>query len=430
MEGKIDINLRNFVTFIIYLAYRQVKEAMVMLNAILKYSKLQAVITKATLNSIDSIIQKLSIFFKEQMQDSRALRSLANGKLSTVKCEKKSTAIFHWAIILDLVTDMQMKSKAFPMPNASNGRTVISGRFISIGQQISLVLMEGEITANRWALFYLNQPTLIFSNAAQYMFLDEKQNIGIDLSEKLLLKLSGATKGNKFHDNWTSAICKVERRKNQTCPKYTTIQECLTLCIDEPLAQLFSINQDSIKPQSMVLELFELPAMDSIFTSNQKAPIHLEKLRDVKSEILCNVICDFHHALGVQTDLTTQINFLPELLRSYLMEQDKVEKGVGRSMEKETGTGKVGKTDQRQYICNQWKVDPKIRFIDKVKWDPPVIDEILRKLQIFDHRNTIPKVVQRHILDHCDMFVSKALSSIVKVAKEVSVKSDPMPGHL
>lgn len=62
-----------------------------------------------------------------------------------------------------------------------------------------------------WALFYLNEPTMIFSNTAQYTFVDEKQTVGIDLSEKLLLKLSGVTKENSFHhSNWTSVICKVE----------------------------------------------------------------------------------------------------------------------------------------------------------------------------------------------------------------------------
>lgn len=85
------------------------------------------------------------------MQDSRALLGLTNRTaLSTSKSEKKSLKIFHWAVILDLVTDMQMKSKTFPIPNASNGRTIISGQFIFIGEQASLVLMEGEITANRF----------------------------------------------------------------------------------------------------------------------------------------------------------------------------------------------------------------------------------------------------------------------------------------
>lgn len=38
--------------------------------------------------------------------------------------------------------------------------------------------------------------------------------------------------------------------------------------------------------------------------------------------------------------------------------------------------------DFRRFICERWVVDPKICFIDRFKWNPPVIDEILRKLQV------------------------------------------------
>lgn len=47
----------------------------------------------------------------------------------------------------------------------------------------------------------------------------------------------------------------------------------------------------------------------------------------------------------------------------------------------ETGIG-FERTDDREFICERWSVQPRIRFIDNVKWDPPVIDEILRKLQV------------------------------------------------
>lgn len=74
----------------------------------------------------------------------------------------------------------------------------------------------------------------------------------------------------------------------------------------------------------------------------------------------------------------------------YVIQDKEVEKETEKStMVKEAEKDEIGKKiDQRQYICKQWKVDPKIRFIDKVKWDPPVIDEILRKLQVSlkDHR--------------------------------------------
>ncbi|VDK44020.1 unnamed protein product [Gongylonema pulchrum] len=149
-----------------------------------------------------------------------------------------------------------MTSIGFPIPTAANGRTLVGGRFALDAQQASLVLMEGEILANRWALFYLNQPSLIFSNIAQYMFVDEKQTVGIDLTEKLLLKLTGMTKENKAHDfNRTTVVCKVEREKGHRWPKDSSVRECLAQRIDEPLVQLFSPSQESTK--TTVLELFE-----------------------------------------------------------------------------------------------------------------------------------------------------------------------------
>lgn len=40
------------------------------------------------------------------------------------------------------------------------------------------------------------------------------------------------------------------------------------------------------------------------------------------------------------------------------------------------------KKDQRHYVCQKWIVDPKIQFIDRFKWNPPVVDDILKKLQV------------------------------------------------
>uniref|UniRef100_A0A183DRQ7 FSA_C domain-containing protein n=1 Tax=Gongylonema pulchrum TaxID=637853 RepID=A0A183DRQ7_9BILA len=192
-----------------------------------------------------------------------------------------------------------------------------------------------------------------------------------------------------------------------------------------------------------------LPALDLVLTSNQKVPVTCTALRNINANVLCSVICEFHYALGVQTDFTTQANFLPELLLSYLPKQ-KESQPVGALSSKEKSTEKseneeedqrkyvctewkvdpkirfIDKVneneeeDQRKYVCTEWKVDPKIRFIDKVKWDPP----------IFDHRRTIPKVVQRHFFDQCDLFASKALLCIVKIAKEASLKSDSSVDYL
>lgn len=42
----------------------------------------------------------------------------------------------------------------------------------------------------------------------------------------------------------------------------------------------------------------------------------------------------------------------------------------------------ITKKDRRQYVCQKWIVDPKIHFIDRFKWNPPVVDDILKKLQV------------------------------------------------
>ncbi|KHJ88784.1 hypothetical protein OESDEN_11415 [Oesophagostomum dentatum] len=75
----------------------------------------------------------------------------------------------------------------------------------------------------------------------------------------------------------------------------------------------------------------------------------------------------------------------------------------------------VQKTDRRRYLCEKWAVDPKIRFIDRFRWNPPVIDEILRKLQIFDHRTTIPKALQRAVLDPLDQGLAMALYELLRL---------------
>jgi hypothetical protein len=104
-------------------------------------------------------------------------------------------------------------------------------------------------------------------------------------------------------------------------------------------------------------------------------------------------ICEFHNEVAVQTDFNAQVSFLPELLKSY-MNDDKHENVKMRSpttppsssnSPNASSTDKQAekiKKDLRQYICRQWVIDPKIRFIDRFKWNPPIVDEILKKLQV------------------------------------------------
>jgi len=39
----------------------------------------------------------------------------------------------------------------------------------------------------------------------------------------------------------------------------------------------------------------------------------------------------------------------------------------------------ASKKDYREYISLEWDVNPKIQFIDRFKWNPPVVDDILKR---------------------------------------------------
>ncbi|KHJ87992.1 hypothetical protein OESDEN_12218, partial [Oesophagostomum dentatum] len=124
--------------------------------------------------------------------------------------------------------------------------------------------------------------------------------------------------------------------------------------------------------QHSVLELFQFPALEAVLVSDQMNECDVEEMdEDERPEVHSTFVCDFLDAVCVQTDFNAQVSFLPELLKSYIQVSDSpipVEKPVQ-------------KTDRRRYLCEKWAVDPKIRFIDRFRWNPPVIDEILRKLQ-------------------------------------------------
>ena len=196
---------------------------------------------------------------------------------------------------------------------------------------------------------------------------------------------------------------------------------------------------------------------------------------NVMETVFSSFICDFSSAVGVQTDFNAQVSFLPELLKSYisshqsdipasskvntsLMAKDsesatysqktsprRILSSSSLLMHNISGGGSglmasprdhssatLGQTaaadlagiksqglkkDHRKYVCQKWIVDPKIQFIDRFKWNPPVVDDILKKLQIFDHRRTIPKVMQRGVLDRCDFLLASIMEQILNQVK-------------
>lgn len=103
-------------------------------------------------------------------------------------------------------------------------------------------------------------------------------------------------------------------------------------------------------------------------------------------EVFTTFVCDFFSEVAIETNFNAQVSFLPELLKSYLKEAPNPHSSSSTSSpavssSKESVVSEGGK-DPRIFTCKEWKVEPKVRFIDRIKWTPPVVDDILKKLQV------------------------------------------------
>ncbi|CAD5207349.1 unnamed protein product [Bursaphelenchus okinawaensis] len=435
----------------------QVDEAVCMLKVNGSWDALDMIITKNTTDDMVKIVEKLANFFNEQLQSSRMVwgddlfshisHSRDNMSISsdetttstttTVKPDTttsrssldgsrlNSSHVQYWQRILDVVTDIQLKKKYLPLPMTKDGVTLVGGVIEFDAKRISLACMNGEINASSWALFHMREANTLFTCKSKYLFMDQEcEDVGVHTEQKFVFKLGAPMNTDSAHfSECKASVCRVQHTRNFLMRHNTSVELCLDAMIGDVLKQLNLYAEPGAKvPPARfthnVLELFQFPALDATLTTVQISPIEVsKKFEDFVTDVVeSTVICEFHNAVCVQTDFNAQVGFLPELLKSYMLSNDDKQKPSTSKEPDLESTIDKSKKDIRQYICRQWIVDPKIRFIDRFKWNPPVIDDVLRKLQIFDHRTTIPKVMQRGLLDHSDQLIAVMLESVARQA--------------
>uniref|UniRef100_A0A0K0D4C1 FSA_C domain-containing protein n=1 Tax=Angiostrongylus cantonensis TaxID=6313 RepID=A0A0K0D4C1_ANGCA len=276
-----------------------------------------------------------------------------------------------------------------------------------------------------WAVFHMRHPGIIFTPEAKFSYIDKDCDIiGVALRQKLIIRLGpqDATRTpfnasnempNLSAENMAT-VCRVQQNRNNVMRQNASISTSLDYLIGDVLKQIgLAASTDVIEaPETTsrghhnVLELFQFPALEAILISDQINECDVDNFEeDEQPEVHSTFVCDFLDAVCVQTDFNAQVSFLPELLKSYIQVSDSAL----------PANKPVKKADRRRYICDKWAVDPKIRFIDRFRWNPPVIDDILRKLQIFDHRTTIPKALQRALLDPLDQGLAMVLFELLRL---------------
>uniref|UniRef100_A0A158Q731 FSA_C domain-containing protein n=1 Tax=Elaeophora elaphi TaxID=1147741 RepID=A0A158Q731_9BILA len=393
-------------------------KASVAVNITCSWSDLQLIITKVTVDDLMKIAQKLQSFFQEQLTNSRmvwGIRSSAVVDETSSKVDNKDfinfTKYHHWQPVLDMLTHIQSRQKLLPMPKTSDGMTIVGGVLELSGQSLSLACMHGEMNAISWALFHMRQPTIIFEPEARYIFVTDNRDVGVSVAQRLNIRL-GDMAYQRGDTECMAVVCRVQQSRGSMVRQMSSVLACLHHVIGDVLMRLKFIPSNLNQPTAhhSVLQLFQFPALDAVLSTLQKQGIEADEEFPVP-EVHSSFICEFHDSVNVQTDFSAQVSFLPELINTYMKMKTKEEKAVDVNR------------DFRRFICERWVVDPKICFIDRFKWNPPVIDEILRKLQIFDHRTTIPKALQRGLLDPCDAFLAQIELFILLIASKSSKRT-------
>uniref|UniRef100_A0A8R1HHP8 FSA_C domain-containing protein n=2 Tax=Caenorhabditis japonica TaxID=281687 RepID=A0A8R1HHP8_CAEJA len=436
------------------------------MNVQASWKDLQVVITKSTVDDVAAIVHRLISFIDEQLKNSRIL--LGNfttpsnlKKQANIPVESRKPTTHFWEKVLDYTSEMQMNEQLMGLMDKDGAR--VGGHMELKAGGISLVLMKGDMNADTWAVFHLRDACITFEPEARMDFLDQtsKQKIGIHLKQVFCLKL-GSQKENQIENR--ANVCRVQTRFNNSRHLQRTddileffIGDVMKMIGAEPKSEKskmdtaisasaersppgaagssykFSMPKSPSSPSPRtpstnhnVMELFQFPGLEAKMTSEQLNGVDdgdkYESVFQMPMEVFTTFVCDFFSEVAIETNFNAQVSFLPELMKSYLKESSSASSHSATSTtsspaisSSKESVGSDGPKDPRIFTCKVWQVEPRVRFIDRIKWTPPVVDEILKKLQIFDHRNTIPKVIQRAVLDPLDATLAAAVIAALQI---------------
>uniref|UniRef100_A0A8D3E484 KIAA1109 n=1 Tax=Scophthalmus maximus TaxID=52904 RepID=A0A8D3E484_SCOMX len=177
--------------------------------------------------------------------------------------------------------------------------------------------------------------------------------------------------------------------------------------------------------------IFALPRMQldfkSIHVQDPEEPSLTDS--DSKPKVECSVVTEFTDHICVTMDAEL-IMFLHDLVSAYLKEKEKalfaprmfatrpgqksptaLHDDSASDKDKDDGINYTT-VDWREFMCNTWHLEPTLRLISWTgrKIDPVGVDYILQKLGFHHARTTIPKWLQRGVMDPLD----KVLSVLIK----------------
>ncbi|XP_069487249.1 bridge-like lipid transfer protein family member 1 isoform X5 [Ambystoma mexicanum] len=454
-------------------------KSVIFVHGDLQWDIFQVMISRSTTPDLIKIGMKLQEFFTQQFDTSkRALSTWGPGpylppKTVVTNIEKNSREQLldaahhrHWPGVLKVISGCHISLFPIPLPED----TVQLGGSMSLhGNHMTLACFHGpNFRSKSWALFHLEEPNIAFWTEAQKIWEEGTADHSTYIVQTLDFHLGHNTMVTKpcgALESPMATITKITRRRHENPPHgVASVKEWfnyVTAMRNEELNLLRNVDANNtessteVKNSSLISSfrgntnynhetetIFALPRMQLDFKS-----IHVQQpqeplLQDANSKpnVECSVVTEFTDHICVTMDAEL-IMFLHDLVSAYLKEKEKAifpprvfatrpgqrspvivldQTTNGKDQEETINYTSV---DWREFMCNTWHLEPTLRLISWTgrKIDPVGVDYILQKLGFHHARTTIPKWLQRGVMDPLDKVLSvliKKLGSALQDEKE------------
>ncbi|CAF4046677.1 unnamed protein product [Rotaria magnacalcarata] len=376
---------------------------LVVLN--LRWSQLHLMITRSTTPDILKMAMKLTEFVNAQIANSKNLLASIQYDFSTdqknIRMKKSSNVPAKY--------DISVIKKHVGM----NG-----GEIMLQGHNLTIVVFHGlNFKSRQWALFSLNEP--------QINFVTDRGEEG-DINQKLFFYLDHQSQttfsSSKSRSNIAS-ISRVTRNSNEP-PAHLTINEWFNYAsstisavglrdfptMGEPETPATASSLRSRQYELNAESIFILPALELRFQTRQ-----------LNGQVHCSFETEFYEHI-MFTFNAEHFYFLHDLISSYIKEKERtaaVTVNNDKTRQRLTTTSSTSSDNQipppldelrsddiRRFICpdSKWKLQPTVKLLTAYgnEVEPFGADYILQKLGFHHARLTIPKWVQRGIMDPCE----------------------------
>uniref|UniRef100_A0A8C2ZCI5 KIAA1109 n=1 Tax=Cyclopterus lumpus TaxID=8103 RepID=A0A8C2ZCI5_CYCLU len=415
----------------------------------LQWDIFQVIISRSTTPDLIKIGMKLQEFFTQQFDTSkRALSTWGPGpylppKTPVINAEKGSAELYmdaahhrHWPGVLKVIAGCHISLFQMPLPEDA---VQLGGSMSLHGNHMTLACFHGpNFRSKSWALFHLEEPNIAFSTEAQKIWEDGSKDDSTYIVQTLDFHLGHNTMVTKpcgALESPMATITKITRRRHENPPHgVATVKEWfnyVTAMRNEELNLLRNVeanNQESgvaAKSASLLSSfrsnssynhetetIFALPRMQLDFKSN-----HVQE-----PDEHCILYTTFKRKMASFMPLPSSpapptALFAPRMFATRPGQKSPTALHDDSSADKDTDSEKddginYTTVDWREFMCNTWHLEPTLRLISWTgrKIDPVGVDYILQKLGFHHARTTIPKWLQRGVMDPLD----KVLSVLIK----------------